>query len=163
MIRTQRDPFPMELMRSMHMPTDRKKVVEILLVEDSPNDAGLMREALEGGCLTSHVTWVDNGEEAMDCLRRKGNFATTPEPNLILLDLILPRKNGRELLAEIKKDAFLRRIPIVIMAPADQEEAFRIAYDLHANCCVAKPADKEEFVLTVKKIEAFWMRVARCS
>jgi len=144
------------------MPTDRQTaVVEILLVEDSPDDADLMREALEGGCLNPHITWVDNGDEAMDYLHRKGKYISYPQPNLVLLDLILPRKNGHEVLAEIKEDACLRRIPIVVLTSADNEEAFRLAYDLHANCCVSKPVDQDEFVLVVKKIESFWFRVAR--
>lgn len=144
------------------MPTDRQTaVVEILLVEDSPDDADLMREALEEGRLNAHVTWVDNGDEAMDCLRGKGKYADTPPPHLVLLDLILPRKTGHEVLAEIKEDTLLRRIPIVIMTSAENEDAFRSAYDLHANCCVSKPTDQEDFVRVVKRIETFWLHVAR--
>jgi len=157
-------PLPVNLMRSMHMPTDRETaMVEILLVEDSPDDANLMIEALAGGCLNAHITWVDNGDEALDFLRRQGKYTASGPANLVLLDLILPRKNGHEVLTDIKQDPILRRIPIVIMTGTDNEEAFRMAYDLHANCCVSKPADQEEFVLAVKKIETFWLRVARRS
>jgi len=157
-------PLSLDLVRSMHMPTDRPTaVVEILLVEDERDDADLMREALESGCLQPHITWVDNGEKALDYLQRNGEFATAAEPNLILLDLFMPRMTGHEVLAVIKRHDLLRRIPIVIMTSADNEEAFRLAYDLHANCCVSKPTDQHEFVVAVKKIETFWFRVARRS
>lgn len=157
-------PLRVNLMRTMQMSKDRQTAtVEILLVEDSPDDANLMIEALVGGGLNPHITWVDNGDEAMDCLRRQGKYAATAPPNLVLLDLILPRKNGHEVLTDIKQDPVLHRIPIVIMTGTDSEEAFRTAYELHANCCVSKPADQEEFVLAVKKIESFWLRVARRS
>ena len=164
MLTLERCPRRVNLMRTMHMSTEREAAtLEILLVEDSPDDANLMIEALEDGSLNTNITWVDNGDEAMDCLRRQGKYATTAPPNLVLLDLILPRKNGHEVLTDIKQDPILRRIPIVIMTAADNEEAFRMAYELHANCCVSKPADQEEFVLAVKKIETFWLRVSRRS
>jgi two-component system, chemotaxis family, response regulator Rcp1 len=130
------------LMRRMHMPADAAASVEILLVEDSRDDADLMTDALQESWLNPHITWVDNGEDAIDCLRRTGRFADAPPPHLILLDLMLPRKNGHEVLAEIKEDAQLRRIPIVIMTASDNEQAIRTAYDLHANCCVSKPANQ---------------------
>jgi len=144
------------------MSTDRKTaVVEILLVEDSPADADLMSDALREGCLNPHIQVVDNGEDAIHFLHRRGEFASAPEPDLVLLDLFLPRKNGYEVLADIKQDALLRRIPIVILTSADSEEALRAAYDLHANCCVLKPADQEQYQQAVRKIEKFWLRVAR--
>jgi len=153
---------PLSLMRRMHMSTDQKTaVVEILLVEDSPDDADLMSDALKEGCLNPHITVVDNGEDAIHFLQQQGTYATAPRPDLVLLDLFLPRKNGHEVLAEIKRDALLRRIPIVILTSTDNEEAIRAAYDLHANCCVTKPADQEQFTLAVKKIESFWLRVTR--
>jgi chemotaxis family two-component system response regulator Rcp1 len=135
--------------------------VDILLVEDSPDDADLMKEALKEGALDTRVTVVEDGEEAVDYLRRQGLYTSVLLPDLILLDLHLPRKNGHEVLAEIKQDTELRRIPVVIMTCSDNEEAFLLAYDLHANCCVSKPADQEQFALTVKKIERFWLQVAR--
>ena len=144
------------------MSTDRKTaVVEILLVEDSPADADLMSDALKEGCLNPRIRVVDNGEDAIHLLHRQGEFMSAPEPDLVLLDLFLPRKNGYEVLADIKQDALLRRIPIVILTSADSEEAIRAAYDLHANCCVTKPADQEQYAQAVKKIEKFWLRVSR--
>jgi len=149
------------LLRSIPMPTDNgEQQVEILLVEDSDDDAELMRDALQAGSLSLHVTWVDNGEEAMEYLRQQGKHAAAPEPNLILLDLFLPRMNGHEVLEEIRQDALLRRIPIVIMTGSDNAEAIQRAYDLYANCCVAKPTDQQEFALAVKKIEQFWLQNA---
>jgi len=135
--------------------------VEILLVEDSPDDADLMAVALGEGTLRPHVTVVEDGEQAMQYLRRQGDYAGSPAPDLILLDLHLPRKNGHEVLAEIKEDAILRRIPVVIMTASDNEKAILNAYELHANCCVSKPADQEEFALVVKRIEHFWLNVVR--
>jgi CheY-like chemotaxis protein len=136
------------------------KPVEILLVEDSPDDADHMREALDESELRTNVTVVEDGEDAILYLRRQGPFAAAIRPDLILLDLHLPRKSGQEVLAEIKEDESLRRIPVIIMTSLDSERVFQDAYDLHANCCVRKPADLEQFALTVKKIEHFWLRVA---
>jgi CheY-like chemotaxis protein len=135
--------------------------IKILLVEDSRDDADLMVEALREGTLDPRVTVVEDGEEAMDYLRRQGAYADSPAPDLILLDLHLPRKNGHEVLTEVKQDALLRRIPVVIMTSSDNEKAIVSAYDLHANCCVSKPVDQEQFALAVKRIEYFWMQVAR--
>jgi len=136
--------------------------VQILLVEDSPDDAALMVEALKDSRrLTHHVIVVEDGEEAIGYLRREGNWPTVPTPDLILLDLHLPKKSGHEVLAEIKEDAVLRRIPVVIMTATDNEQDFLTAYDLHANCCVSKPLDPEQFAEVVKKIEHFWLHVAR--
>ena len=159
---TQPYALSVDLLRRMHMPTDRDSApVEILLIEDSSDDADLMARALKAGSMNLRVTVVEDGEEAMNYLRRKGPFATAPEPDLILLDLHLPRMTGHEVLAEIKEDASLRRLPIVIMTSSVDENDFQIAYELHANCCVSKPTDHEEFTLAVQKIEAFWRRVAR--
>jgi len=144
------------------MPGPRDDVlVEVLLVEDNPADADLMVEALKEGNLTTRITVVEDGEEAIAYLRRQGAYAESPTPDLVLLDLQLPRKNGHEVLAEVKEDAVLRRIPIVILTSTDDEKAILQAYDLHANCCVSKPMDLEQFALVVKKIEFFWLRVAR--
>jgi len=134
--------------------------VEILLVEDSPDDADLMVEALDEGDLHVHVTVVDDGEEAVQYLHRRGPYADAVRPHLILLDLHLPRKSGHEVLEEIKQDPDLRVIPVVIMTSCDSEDAIQQAYDLHANCCVRKPVDLDQFGLTVKKIERFWFHVA---
>jgi CheY-like chemotaxis protein len=141
------------------MPGIRNDVpIEILLVEDSTDDAELMREALLEGTLPLRVSWVEDGEQAMDYLYRKGEFHEAPRPDLILLDLRLPRKNGREVLEEIRQDAKLRYIPVVIMTSNDT--AISELYDHHPNCCVTKPADQEQFRLAVRKIETFWLTVA---
>jgi CheY-like chemotaxis protein len=135
--------------------------VDVLLVEDSPDDADLMMEAMKDGELTLRVTLVEDGEQALEYLYRQGPYANASRPNLILLDLHLPRKNGHEVLAEIKEDAALRRIPVVILTASENEQAILQAYDLHANCCVCKPADQEQFALVVRKIEQFWLRFVR--
>lgn len=135
--------------------------VKVLLVEDSPDDADLMVEALQESNLNLRITIVEDGQAAMDYLLRHGVHAAVPRPDLILLDLHLPRKNGHEVLAEIKQDAVLHRIPVIILTSSDDEKAILAAYDLHANCCVCKPADQEQFALVVKRIEHFWLHVAR--
>jgi CheY-like chemotaxis protein len=155
-------PLPLALGGNRRMPrSSDNSAVEILLVEDSRDDADLMVEALKEGTLFHHVTVVENGEEAIDYLRRLGPYVASPAPDLILLDLHMPRKNGHEVLEEIKADAELRRIPVVIMTSSDNDHGILRAYDLHANCCVCKPADQEQFALAVKKIELFWLHIAR--
>jgi len=143
------------------MPRPSNTPVQILLVEDSPDDADLMTEALRESNLDLEINHLEDGEAAVAYLRRQGAYNTSPRPDLILLDLHLPRKNGFEILADIKEDADLRRIPVVILTSADSEKAFVAAYDLHANCCVSKPVDQDEYSLVVKKIERFWLHVAR--
>jgi CheY-like chemotaxis protein len=143
------------------MPEARDTAIDILLVEDSPDDADLMIEALKDSQLALRVTLVEDGEQALAYLHRQGAYTEALRPNLILLDLHLPRKNGHEVLAEIKEDAALRRIPVVILTASENEQAILHAYDLHANCCVCKPADQEQFALVVRKIEQFWLRFAR--
>ncbi len=135
--------------------------VEILLVEDSPDDADLMIEALNAGSLSSRITVVEDGEEAIAYLRGCNGQAVSSAPHLILLDLHLPRMNGHEVLAEIKQDVVLRRIPVVIMTSSEKDQDFIKAYDLYANCCVSKPMNQEQFAQTVQKIELFWLRIAR--
>jgi CheY-like chemotaxis protein len=135
--------------------------VEILLVEDSENDALLMVAALSEGTLRLHVTVVEDGEEAMSYLRREGAYAASRRPDLILLDLFMPRMNGYEVLAEVKEDDDLRCIPIVIMTSSDNDRAINAVYDLHANCCVCKPANQDEFREVVRKIERFWLTFAQ--
>jgi len=141
--------------------TTPDRAVEILLVEDSSDDAALMVAALEEGSLRLHVAVVEDGEEAMHYLRRQAPHADAPRPDLILLDLRLPRMSGQEVLAEIKQDAELRRIPVVIMTSSDNDRALDGAYDLHANCCVCKPANQEEFHEVVRRIERFWLTFAQ--
>jgi len=130
--------------------------VEILIVEDDDDDAQFMMDALEEGTLAIHITRVENGEEALDYLHRRGPHEGAPLPDLILLDLFLPRMSGHEFLEVVKEAPVLRRIPIVIMSGGNAE-AFQEAYRLHANCCVPKPTDQAEFARAVKCIEQFWL------
>jgi two-component system, chemotaxis family, response regulator Rcp1 len=136
------------------MPPRSLAPIEILLVEDNSNDAEQMVEALQECELQPRVTVVEDGEAAIAYLQRPGE----PLPDLILLDLHLPRKSGHEVLAVIKQDERLRRIPVVIMTASDDDRAFRRAYELYANCCVQKPSDLDQFPETVKLIEGFWRR-----
>jgi two-component system response regulator len=135
--------------------------IEILLVEDNPGDARLAREALQDAKVHNTLHWVDNGEEAMDFLRKEGKHARVPRPDLILLDLNLPRKDGREVLAEIKGDADLKRIPVVILTVSRDEEDVMKTYNLHANCFITKPLDLDQFIKVVKSIEDFWLTVVK--
>ena len=137
------------------------KPIEILLVEDSPDDACLTMEALKDGKVSNRVTHVEDGEEAMQLLRRKDRHAAAPRPDLILLDLGLPKKCGREVLAEIKQDPELRRIPVVIMTHVEDRDVIREMYDKHANCYVNKPVDLDEFIGVVRSIEDFWLTIVK--
>jgi chemotaxis family two-component system response regulator Rcp1 len=149
-------PFSQALEGVCRMPAvNREPLVDILLVEDSPDDADLMVEALKEGMLAHRVTLIEDGEQAIDHLRR------SPTPDLILLDLHLPRRNGHEVLEEIMNDPRLRRIPVVIMTSSDNETAILKVYELHANCYVSKPIDQEQFAQAVKRIKLFWLTVAR--
>lgn len=133
--------------------------IEILLVEDNLGDADLAREALEGSKFHNNLHVVDNGEKAMAFLRREGTYAAAPRPGLILLDLNLPRKDGRQVLAEIKADEDLRRIPVVILTTSRAEEDVIKSYDLHANCFITKPLDLNQFLHVVRSIEDFWLSI----
>jgi two-component system, chemotaxis family, response regulator Rcp1 len=133
--------------------------IEILLVEDNPGDVDLAREALEGGKFHNNLHVVDDGEKAMAFLRREGTYADAPRPGLILLDLNLPRKDGRQVLAEIKADDNLRRIPVVVLTTSRAEEDVIKSYDLHANCFITKPIDLHQFLNVVKAIEDFWLSI----
>ncbi len=135
--------------------------IEILLVEDSPDDADLTMDALREGRVRNNIWLVEDGESAMAFLRREGRYATAPRPDLILLDLSLPRKNGREVLAEVKSDPSLRRIPVVIMTSSDDEKDVLAAYNLQVNCYVTKPVDLNQFIHVVKSIEHFWLSIVR--
>ena len=137
------------------------KSIEILLVEDNPGDADLAREALETSkvCNTLHV--VSDGEAAMAFLRRQGKYADAPRPDLVLLDLNLPKKDGREVLAEIKADHDLKRIPVVILTTSKAEEDILKTYNLHANCYITKPIDLDQFIKVVQSIEEFWFTIVR--
>lgn len=135
--------------------------IEILLVEDNPGDVRLTLEALKDGKVRNNMHVVKDGVEALAFLRREGEYADAPCPDIILLDLNLPRKNGREVLAETKKDPNLRRIPVVILTVSQAEEDVLRTYDLHANCYITKPVDLEQFIKVVKSIEDFWLTIVR--
>jgi len=135
--------------------------IEILLVEDNPGDVRLTFEALKDGKVHNHLSVATDGVEAMEFLRRQGKFANAPRPDLILLDLNLPRKDGREVLSEIKEDPGLRSIPVVILTTSQAEEDIIRAYDHNANCYITKPVDFDQFMKVVKSIEDFWLTVVK--
>lgn len=135
------------------------RLVEILLVEDSPGDVRLTREALREGKIRNNLSVVTDGMEALAFLRREGRYAAAPRPDVILLDLNLPRKDGREVLAELKADERLRCIPVVILTTSTDERDVLRAYELHANCYITKPVDFEQFIGVVQAIENFWLTV----
>jgi two-component system, chemotaxis family, response regulator Rcp1 len=137
------------------------EAIEILLVEDSPDDIVLTTEALKDGKVRNRVSVVEDGEEAMAFLRRQGGYAGAPRPDLILLDLNLPRKSGREVLAEIKQDPHLKRIPVVVMTTSSDEKDILQAYNCHANCYVTKPVDLDQFLGVIHSIEHFWLTVVK--
>ena len=138
---------------------DLVKPVEILLVEDNPGDVRLTREALKEAKIINHLTVLKDGVEALAFLRREGQYAKAARPHLILLDLNLPKKDGREVLAEIKADDKLKRIPVVVLTTSQDEQDVLKTYDLHANCYVTKPVDLNQFITVVKSIEDFWFGI----
>ena len=133
--------------------------IEILLVEDNPGDVRLTREALKEAKVRNNLSVVSDGVEAMAFLRREGVYSTAPRPDIVLLDLNLPRKDGRQVLTEVKADPELRRIPVVILTTSKAEEDILKTYDLHANCFITKPVDFDQFVKVVQSIEHFWLSV----
>jgi two-component system, chemotaxis family, response regulator Rcp1 len=135
------------------------KQVEILLVEDNPGDVRLTMEALKEGKLLNHVSVAEDGVEALALLHQEGKYAGRPRPDLILLDLNLPKKDGREVLAEIKEDPELRHIPVVVLTTSTAEHDVLKTYDLHANCYINKPVDFEQFLEVVKSVGDFWFSV----
>jgi two-component system, chemotaxis family, response regulator Rcp1 len=135
--------------------------IQVLLVEDNPGDVRLTKEALKEGKLLNQLTVVGDGVEALSFLRKEGKYADAVQPELILLDLNLPKKDGREVLAEIKADPKLRRIPVVVLTTSSAEEDILKIYDLHANCYITKPVDLEQFMGVVKSIEDFWVSVVK--
>ncbi|MEW6555555.1 MAG: response regulator [Actinomycetota bacterium] len=135
------------------------RLVEILLVEDNPGDVRLTVEALKEGKVRNRLNVVGDGEEALRYLYREGEFSGTTRPDLILLDLNLPKKDGREVLAEIKSDPDLLRIPVVILTTSRSDEDILKSYDLHANCYITKPVDLEQFMSVIKSVECFWLEV----
>jgi CheY-like chemotaxis protein len=133
--------------------------VEILLVEDNPGDVRLTQESFREGKMHVHLNLAADGEEALAVLRRTGAHAAAARPDLILLDLNLPRMSGREVLAEIKADEGLRRIPVVVLTSSREEQDVLASYDLNANCYITKPVDLEQFIRVVRSIEHFWLTV----
>jgi len=137
------------------------KPVDILLVEDNQGDARLALEALKDSKVKNKLNWVKDGVEAMEFLNKEGKYKDAHKPGLILLDLNLPKKDGKQVLAEIKEDENLKRIPVVILTISKSEEDILKTYDLHANCFVKKPLDFEKFIHVVKSIEDFWLAIVQ--
>lgn len=135
--------------------------IEVLLVEDDPGDVLMTQEAFADYKIANRLTVVTNGEDAISYLRKREPYADAPTPDLVLLDLNLPRRDGREVLRDIKTDPELRRIPIVILTTSDAEEDILASYDLHANAYVRKPVDFEQFVAAVRAIDDFFITVVR--
>jgi CheY-like chemotaxis protein len=140
---------------------DLGRPIEILLVEDSPSDTDLTVEALAAAKVTNRLSIVEDGVQAMAFLRREGPYAQAPRPDLILLDLNLPRKDGREVLAEIRSDEKLTFIPVVVLTTSQAEQDVVRAYTLHANCYITKPVDFRQFLEVIEAIEGFWLSVVK--
>ena len=138
-----------------------RRPVEILLVEDNEGDVGLIEEVFEEGRINNILHVAEDGEEAMLFLLKEGQFAESPRPDLILLDLNLPKKDGREVLKEIKEDESLKMIPVVVLTTSKSEEDILKSYDLHANSYITKPVDFDQFMKVVKSIEDFWLEVVK--
>lgn len=135
----------------------KRKTISLLLVEDNPADVRLTEEAFKEGQVPVHLSVACDGVEAVDFLYRRGKYSHAPRPDLILLDLNLPRKSGREVLAEIKSDPDLKGIPVLVMTTSTAEQDVARAYNLNANCYIAKPVELAEFIDVVQSIEEFWM------
>jgi CheY-like chemotaxis protein len=143
------------------MGLNQDRAVEILLVEDNPGDVRLTQEVFKEGKIRNQLSVVWNGEEALAYLRKEGRFAGASRPDMILLDLNLPRKGGREVLAEIKSDPKLKCIPVVILTTSEAEQDIVESYNQHANCYIVKPVDLDQFIGVVKTIEGFWLQIVR--
>jgi len=135
--------------------------IEILLVEDNPGDSRLAKEALKESKLKNNLYVAEDGVEAMNFLYKTGKYSKMPRPDLVILDLNLPKKDGREVLAEIKNDENLKRIPVVILTISKAEEDILKTYNLHANCYVTKPLDLDQFMKVVRSIEDFWLTIVK--
>lgn len=138
-----------------------RKAIEILLVEDNPGDVRLLVEALKETRVPSRLHFAEDGVQAMAFLRRKGAHSSVPRPDLVLLDLNLPNKDGREVLAEIKEDAKLKSIPVVVLTTSQAEQDVLRSYQLHANCYISKPVGLENFIQVMQSIEGFWLETVR--
>ncbi len=137
------------------------KVIDILLIEDNPGDIRLAQEALTESKINNKLYIVEDGVEAMEFLRNKGKYTDSPRPDLILLDLNLPRKSGREVLKEIKEDKDLKRIPVVVLTVSNAEEDILKCYDNYANCYITKPLDFNQFIKVTQEIEEFWLTIVK--
>jgi len=137
------------------------KLADILLVEDNPGDVRLTVEALKEGKVRNQLHIAKDGMEAMDFLHRRGNYSDVPRPDLILLDLNLPKKDGHEVLAEIKEDPELKRIPVVVLTGSKAGDDILKTYNRHANCYITKPVDWDQFITVVKSINDFWLTIVR--
>jgi two-component system, chemotaxis family, response regulator Rcp1 len=135
--------------------------VRILLVEDNAGDARLAQEALKEAKVANELYWVDDGVKAMEFLHKQGEYQNVPLPDVVLLDLNLPRMDGREVLAEIKSEEELKKIPVVVLTVSEAEEDILKSYNLHANCYITKPLDLDRFMEVVKQIEDFWLTIVR--
>ena len=137
--------------------------MEVLLVEDNPGDVRLTLEAFKEGKIRNHLSVVNDGVDALTFLRREGPYTNAPQPDLILLDLNLPKKDGRDVLAEIKGEEHLKRIPVVVLTTSNAEKDILETYNLHASCYITKPVDFPQFVTVVKLIEDFWFAIIKLS
>ena len=137
--------------------TEVKPPIEILIVEDNPGDVELAREALSDASIRKNLTVAEDGEQGLSLLRREGSYRNAQRPDLILLDLNLPTINGREVLAEIKSDPDLRRIPVVILTSSEDDRDVVESYNLHANAYVVKPVDLDRYMQVIKAVEGFWL------
>ena len=144
------------------MPRNEKlRPIEILLVDDNPGDIRLTQEALKESKVLNNIHIVEDGMEALEFLRKEGRFKNVITPDIVLLDLNLPKRNGREVLAEIKEDDFLKKIPVVILTMSRAEEDILKSYALHANCYITKPVDMDQFIKIVRSIESFWFSIVK--
>ena len=143
------------------MAVDQERPIEILLVEDNPGDVRLTQEVFKEGKIHNRMSVAWNGEEALSYLRKEGRFFDAIRPDLILLDLNLPRKGGREVLAEIKEDPKLKCIPVVILTTSQADQDISESYKQHANCYIVKPVDLDHFIGVVRSIEGFWLQIVK--
>jgi len=137
------------------------EAIEILLVEDNPSDVRLVKEAFKEGKLRNNLSVMGDGEKAWAFLQKERDFSHAPHPDIILLDLNLPKMDGRELLSQIKESPELRRIPVVILTTSKSEEDILKSYDLHANCYITKPVDLDQFIRVIQSIEHFWLSIVK--
>src|SRR5439155_118454 len=153
-------PYPSEAGMDM-TPDQFGRPAEILLIEDNEGDIRLTQEVLKDGKVRNRLSVARDGEQAMAFLRRQGEFSDAVRPDLILLDLNLPRKDGREVLNEIKQDPQLRVIPVVVLTTSNSEQDVLTAYEHHTNCYICKPVDLEQFINVIRSIEGFWLQIVK--